>query len=477
MPYFIGISGGAERDRTADLVNAIHALSQLSYGPMGIGKPAQEGFPPPARLSMPRRRIAQVGSPTGHRIRRRWRDGRRPVQPPSRPRRHDRKRGEQARTRLFHGTYIGPLTAGHAALLASRQFGRAWARRRRGRHGKRRDAADGAVAAGDDGVGRRLGTHADGGGGSVAGAGRRDRQRVRVRGPRSLGKARARQSRHRRGDGVERPRRGANRRGGTVAAAGADGDSVFVIKPPHWATPAGLGGVAQFSRLHQPAGSPTDIAYRHAGVAATGTLPASIDLPLTPTRGERSFRGRAVRGHAAGERHGARIPARRHRRRRARHEGCVRHQPRRCRVRRPRPLSALPADPGGHRASPGTIAPATTTSTRKPATTGIRARPGSACSGRGTTPSSMAAPRSSCSITCIISATTRVRRAAARYAGLIGERQLQFVRNVLAHVPREQLVVLSMHIPLVTYQDPARPSDNTADRRALLRLLASARTR
>ena len=27
------IYGGAERDRTADLVNAIHALSQLSYGP------------------------------------------------------------------------------------------------------------------------------------------------------------------------------------------------------------------------------------------------------------------------------------------------------------------------------------------------------------------------------------------------------------------------------------------------------------
>ena len=27
-------NGGAERDRTADLVNAIHALSQLSYGPI-----------------------------------------------------------------------------------------------------------------------------------------------------------------------------------------------------------------------------------------------------------------------------------------------------------------------------------------------------------------------------------------------------------------------------------------------------------
>ena len=28
------MDGGARRDRTADLVNAIHALSQLSYGPL-----------------------------------------------------------------------------------------------------------------------------------------------------------------------------------------------------------------------------------------------------------------------------------------------------------------------------------------------------------------------------------------------------------------------------------------------------------
>jgi hypothetical protein len=34
------LGGGAERDRTADLVNAIHALSQLSYGPkFPVGKP------------------------------------------------------------------------------------------------------------------------------------------------------------------------------------------------------------------------------------------------------------------------------------------------------------------------------------------------------------------------------------------------------------------------------------------------------
>ncbi len=32
----ISMFGGAERDRTADLVNAIHALSQLSYGPVVV---------------------------------------------------------------------------------------------------------------------------------------------------------------------------------------------------------------------------------------------------------------------------------------------------------------------------------------------------------------------------------------------------------------------------------------------------------
>ena len=53
--------GGAEGDRTPDLVNAIHALSQLSYGPMSVGKPGQ-AFVLAARLSRPRRTIAQVGA-------------------------------------------------------------------------------------------------------------------------------------------------------------------------------------------------------------------------------------------------------------------------------------------------------------------------------------------------------------------------------------------------------------------------------
>ena len=64
----------------------------------------------------------------------------------------------------------------------------------------------------------------------------------------------------------------------------ADGDSVFVIKPPHWSAPVGPGGVPQFSYLHQPDGSPKDLRYHHAGVSPTATLPRSIDFPLRRRR-------------------------------------------------------------------------------------------------------------------------------------------------------------------------------------------------
>jgi hypothetical protein len=62
-----------------------------------------------------------------------------------------------------------------------------------------------------------------------------------------------------------------------------------------------------------------------------------------------------------------------------------------------------------------------------------------------------------------------------RYRGALGPRQLQFIRNVLARVPREDLVVLSMHIPLVCYLDPDSGADTTADWRALLRALSGHR--
>lgn len=62
-------------------------------------------------------------------------------------------------------------------------------------------------------------------------------------------------------------------------------------------------------------------------------------------------------------------------------------------------------------------------------------------------------------------------RADGRYRGKLGREQLQFVRNVLAHVPKDSLVVLSMHIPLRCHLDPENPADTTTDYQDLLRLL------
>lgn len=66
----------------------------------------------------------------------------------------------------------------------------------------------------------------------------------------------------------------------------------------------------------------------------------------------------------------------------------------------------------------------------------------------------------------------RVPKGGRGYLGRIGEDQLHFVRNVLRHVPRNQLVAVSMHIPLVSFEDPLSAPDNTADRHQLLALLS-----
>ncbi len=57
-----------------------------------------------------------------------------------------------------------------------------------------------------------------------------------------------------------------------------DDDFVFVIKPRGWATSLSESNLPRFYYLHKPAGSPTDRLY--AGVEPTGPLPESIDFPL-----------------------------------------------------------------------------------------------------------------------------------------------------------------------------------------------------
>jgi hypothetical protein len=59
-----------------------------------------------------------------------------------------------------------------------------------------------------------------------------------------------------------------------------DGDSVFVIKPAGWTLPVDAAtNLPHFAYIHAPDGSP-DLGFRFEGVAPTGPLPASIDFPL-----------------------------------------------------------------------------------------------------------------------------------------------------------------------------------------------------
>lgn len=66
---------------------------------------------------------------------------------------------------------------------------------------------------------------------------------------------------------------------GTWSIPVDDDSIVFVIKPPHWMTPVTENRIPKFHYIHKPKGSPQ---LEAAGVAPTGRLPESIDFPLTP---------------------------------------------------------------------------------------------------------------------------------------------------------------------------------------------------
>ena len=61
----------------------------------------------------------------------------------------------------------------------------------------------------------------------------------------------------------------------------AEGDSIFVIKPTGWTAPIDpVTQLAQFTYLHAPNGTPASLAPRFAGIAPTGPLPPSVDFAL-----------------------------------------------------------------------------------------------------------------------------------------------------------------------------------------------------
>ncbi|HEY5657198.1 MAG TPA: calcineurin-like phosphoesterase family protein [Myxococcota bacterium] len=64
--------------------------------------------------------------------------------------------------------------------------------------------------------------------------------------------------------------------------------AVFVVKPRGYATPHDENGLPRFYHLHRPQGSPAGLGY--PGVEPTGPLPEAIDFPLTRVRESEEFR-------------------------------------------------------------------------------------------------------------------------------------------------------------------------------------------
>ncbi len=65
-------------------------------------------------------------------------------------------------------------------------------------------------------------------------------------------------------------------------------DIIFVVKPKGYRTPLSEDNLPQFYYIHKPAGSPPDAKFK--GVAPTGKLPASIDFPLYEQKEPEQFR-------------------------------------------------------------------------------------------------------------------------------------------------------------------------------------------
>lgn len=58
------------------------------------------------------------------------------------------------------------------------------------------------------------------------------------------------------------------------------------------------------------------------------------------------------------------------------------------------------------------------------------------------------------------------------YQGWFSQEQLTFVERLLRHVPREELVVISFHIPLAGFEDPDDPAGHSGNARSLLQIIS-----
>ncbi len=260
-----------------------------------------------------------------------------------------------------------------------------------------------------------------------------------------------------------------------VVATGADGswslplaagESVFVIKPSFWTTPVDPETqLARFAYLYSPGGTPASLRTRFAGVSPTGPLPASIDfvlrrqdeptpfdaLLLTDPQPESIAELGYVRDDVVAQM--GEVPA----------AFAIAHGDLMFddlafydRFNRMMGTAGIPwhACPGNHDMNYEAPDDALSRETWKRV---FGARHYAFQYGGATF----------ILLDNVEYLGTDPARplGAGHYRGRFGPRQLAFVRNVLAHVPRDGLVVLSHHIPLYTLlaSEPANANTDTPD--------------
>ena len=246
--------------------------------------------------------------------------------------------------------------------------------------------------------------------------------------------------------------------------------AVFVIKPPGYALPRDADNVPRHSYIHQPGGTPAELGLRYRGLAPTGPLPASIDFTLTRAdepddfdvvlftdpQPESRFELDHVRDTAVAR--AMAIPAAF-----GLTTGDVLFDDLSLYGRSNRIVGRIGLPwynlPGNH---------------------DLNMQAPDARYSRETWKRVFGAPTYAfrhgrawfVMLDNVEWLGPPVPVGANTYRGRIGERGLAFLRNLLAEIPRDDLIVLAMHIPLHTDTAPDDPRTTTADRAALLELLA-----
>lgn len=77
-------------------------------------------------------------------------------------------------------------------------------------------------------------------------------------------------------------------KGGKYKIPISDDAIIFVIKPRDWMTPVDKLNLPRFYYIHKPGGSPDNFVYK--GVEATGALPENINFPLYAEKGKSKFK-------------------------------------------------------------------------------------------------------------------------------------------------------------------------------------------